>query len=118
MTFLDGPAKGIALLLRSAPGYLLVVRDRNNPSHGGWDALDQEGDAPKPTESVYAYYRVGDAGSLHLKASPTGRGRSRKSASGTFAVAKYAIFEHQPTDAEMRSPDLFRTWTENLFTKE
>jgi len=50
--FLDGPAKGISLNLRTCPRYLRVVIDHEED---GVDALDQRGDSPKDNEDVYVY---------------------------------------------------------------
>lgn len=62
--FLDGPAEGVALALRSAPERLRVVLNAD----GRWDALDQPEDEPKPGETVFWYRSEGAAGVVHLLA--------------------------------------------------
>ncbi len=90
--FLDGPAAGQSLMLRAAPEFLRVVHSPRRKGDDQWDALDQPGDEPKRGESVYAYRRVGKAGTIHLMAQP-------RSASGWYATATYRVIEVQP-DAE------------------
>lgn len=101
--FLDGPAEGVVLELARAPVYLRAVVN----AAGVWDALDFPGDGPRDSETVYAYRRQGDAGSIHLDytESRTGRRRGRD-----IAYAEYRVAPEQPDAATMRDPVLWRAW--------
>lgn len=101
--FLDGPAAGQVLALRSAPEFLRVVRSSLRTGEDQWDALDQPGDTPKRGETLYAYRRVGKVQWMHLRCSP-------KSASGWYAMAKYQVIEPQPDAATMRFNGLWSLW--------
>jgi hypothetical protein len=96
--FLDGPARGVALMLRRAPLFLRVTRDAD----GNWDALDQLRDMPDAGESIVVYRRRGKAGALHID-------YTRK-ASAWFAVAEYELAAVQPADEAMRSTRSWRAW--------
>lgn len=64
VSFLDGPAAGVTLMLRRAPIYLRVTF---NPA-GKVDALDQLDDEPKPDEIVHVYRKVpGTSGKVHVR---------------------------------------------------
>ena len=52
--FIDGPAKGVSLVLENAPFLLRVVRAEN----GAWDALDHASDEARPGESISVYRRI------------------------------------------------------------
>jgi hypothetical protein len=77
ITFLDGPAAGIRLRLRTAPETLRVVHE---PMSDTWDALDQPGDEPSASEVVYTYRREGEASAVQVN----GFGKER-----WFAIARY-----------------------------
>jgi hypothetical protein len=100
ITFKGGPAAGQVLALRRAPLFLRVTHARE-----AFDALDQLDDTPAEGEQLYAYRRVGEAGSVHLCV----RGKNR-GASGRYAVAAYEAVEPQPDDATMRSTGAWRDW--------
>lgn len=76
-TFLDGPAEGQCLLLKSAPSVLTVVVN----SRDKWDALDQPDDEVRPDELTFTYDRVGEPGFVHVN---RGRGQG-----GFYALATY-----------------------------
>jgi hypothetical protein len=57
-TFEDGPAQGIEMNLGRTPTWLRLVCDPRRQERGGWDALDQLGDAPEPDEVVTVYERT------------------------------------------------------------
>ncbi len=76
-SFLDGPAAGQRLMLKRAPRFIRVV------THGGkFDALDQLGDVPLPSEAIHVYEITGKPGGVHLNT----RG---KPGGGFFTIAKY-----------------------------
>jgi len=78
--FLDGPAEGVTLFLRSAPEVLRVVRAED----GTWDALDQPGDEPRPGETVFVYRREGRGGVAMVDFA-----RGSKHRSGAYASGRY-----------------------------
>ncbi|MGE4183331.1 MAG: hypothetical protein AB7J34_26230 [Limisphaerales bacterium] len=88
-TFIDGPAKGQHLLLKSSPQTLTVVVDPT----GKWDALDQPGDAVRPGERTFQYLRVGEPGFIHIN---RGRGRG-----GFFSMAQYRWADEQSPNGEI-----------------
>jgi hypothetical protein len=90
ISFLDGPAAGQTLALRSAPPFLRVVEKRTLVD-SEWDALDQPGDVAHEDELVHVYRRVGEASWAFLDFRPS-RGRS-----GRYAIAEY---EHMPIATE------------------
>ena len=95
-TFLDGPATGRTLMLKRSPKFLRVVE-----SDGGFDALDQPDDTPRPTEKLYAYQLADKRGTVHICG-----GR----ASGWHALVDYKVISEQPTDETMRGTDKWREW--------
>jgi hypothetical protein len=95
VTFLDGPAAGVVLMLRRAPLYLRAVRDSQD---GEWDALDRLGDEATSVERVTVYRRVGKARGCHIR--PGGR----------FAMADYRVLTEQPPAEVTRSTNLWRAW--------
>ena len=99
--FRGGPADEQVLMLTRAP---LLLRVTQSPA-GEFDALDQLYDTPNPDEKLFAYRRVGDAGTCHLK-----MGGKAKKGSGWYATAEYTFYEPQPEDDTMRSLDPWRTW--------
>ena len=96
--FLDGPAAGLSLSLRRAPLYLRAACSR-----GHWDALDQLGDEPRPTERLTAYKRVGAVDRLHLKC-------QARNGSGWYESATYAVAHDQPDQETMRDSASWREW--------
>lgn len=67
-TFIDGPAQGTRLSLRTAPHFLRVVID----AHGDVDALDQPEDELADDETVYVYVlQAGTWGQVFVR--PGGR---------------------------------------------
>jgi len=97
-TFTDGPAKGKTLMLKRAARFLRVVE-----SFGKFDALDQPGDRPTPSEKLYAYEIVESPGMAHINC---GRGRG----SGFYPVASYALVKEQPSDEQMRDAKQWHEW--------
>lgn len=94
--FLDGPAEGRSLFLRSAPDFLRVTYLPGRTAGVGrhkklaeWDALDQPLDAPEPGETIYVYRRVTKVEAIHVNMRPHG--------SGFYAVADYM---QMPDDGE------------------
>lgn len=94
--FEDGPAQGQTLMLKRSPRFLRVVRAGRT-----WDALDQLEDRAEPNETIYVYERVGEPGRVHLNC---GRG------GGTFSMASYRFFSHQPPEADMRDNEAWQRW--------
>jgi len=114
VTFTDGPAASTVLQLRRAPPFLRVVRPPGDaPGEEEWDALDQPEDEPRPDETVFAYRRVGKAGSVHLCVRGKGRGRS-----GWYATGEYAFVEPQPDEATLRETAAWRAWCESQAAKQ
>lgn len=98
-SFLDGPAKGKRLMLKRIPRFLRVTE-----SEGKWDALNEEGDTPRPDEKLHAYEFAIHHGNCHVNA---GRGRG-----GFYAIVDYRHITVQPTDAEMRDNGRWGVWCE------
>ena len=99
MIFLDGPAKLATLDTRRVPLLLRVVID----SDGTVDALDQLSDAPKPSERIHVYQRVGKPSTYHVLCTP-------RRLSGWHVTAEYRLYEHQPDDATARDSHAWREW--------
>jgi len=100
ISFLDGPAAGITLQLRSAPDLLRVV------IHGvEFDALDQPKDVPRAEEQIVVYRRLGLATTYHLCA----RGKERHR-SGWYSQAEYVLHDRQPDDAIARDTEAWQAW--------
>lgn len=104
-TFLDGPAKGQTLMLRSAPEYLRVTCDNRNLLPECWDALDQLLDRPEPHESLSVYQRVGHSSLVHIRASK---------GSGFFRLAQYRLLDRVPCPPEdvLRDNQQWADWME------
>lgn len=104
MTFLDGPAAGVAngLCLRRAPRFLRVVVD----NQGKWDALDQIHDLPRSNETVYVYRLVSNDGTIHLNQ----RDKNGRPNGGMFVLATYRFVEEQPEAAIVRDNSLWQQW--------
>lgn len=99
--FLDGPAQGVRLMLARAPIYLRVVRNHV----GEWNALDQPDDTPEAGEAIFAYRRVGEAGSLHLDR----RNKRGRRVGEWYQTGEYRVLE-QPDDATLRDTEAWRAW--------
>lgn len=76
--FLNGPASGQKLMLKTSPPKLRVVEDR-----GKWDALDLPTDEPRPGETIHRYRLVRITGNIHIN-SRGGRG-------GFYPMAEYEL---------------------------
>lgn len=101
-TFEDGPAKGQTLMLHRAPLFLRAVHDAVT---GKWDALDQLGDTPKPTERIFCYVLTGPPSHCHIRSSG-GRG-------GFYSVANYRAILPNPLPQEiMRDNKAWADWCE------
>lgn len=101
--FIDGPAKGVTLMLRRAPLYLRVTI-RPMPGAGDklpWDALDQPEDTPTPDETLVAYIRQGPASGAFIDGPRV---------AGFYTLADYVMVPEQPTDAQMRDNAAWREW--------
>ena len=107
--FLDGPAAGEVLQLRRAPIYLRVAID----AAGDVDALDQPGDKPKRSETLFAYRLKGKAGWVHLLV----RGPDRRRKGGYFATGEYEVIEPQPDDATIREQARWEAWATAEYEK-
>ena len=107
LTFLDGPAAGVKLMLHRAPVFLRVVRSPG----GDWDALDQLTDEPAPDETITVYRRRDDLdrSRIHLLC---GRGRNGSNATGWYWMASYSVLPDQPADADVRTTARWRKWAE------
>jgi hypothetical protein len=102
--FLDGPAKGVTLLLHRAPRILRAVRDPG----GKWDALDQLGDVPEPNEAIYIYLLAGRPAVAHISLS---RGRG-----GFYPLAEYRYSAVQPgPEVDVRDTAGWRRWSRENF---
>src|SRR5574340_877689 len=99
--FLDGPAAGQTLMLRSAPGLLRVTFCVDEKNKEKWDALDQREDTPRRNERVFAYEREGAAGAAFID----GPGMH-----GVYAVASYRAVLNPPEDSVMRDNITWRKW--------
>lgn len=101
--FVDGPAKGHALMLRMSPRYLRVTR-----AAGVWDALDLPEDNPRSEEEVYVYRRRGEE--AHCFIDFGGKARSQ---SGCYAIAEYEFIKEQPPAGMLRDPELWQYWCDH-----
>lgn len=98
-TFLDGPAAAKTLMLKRTPYYLRVCDDGKK-----LDALDQVGDEPRPSETLYAYRCVKLEGAIHLNISG-GRG-------GFYPRATYEFVPIQPSQEVMARRSSWQEWCE------
>jgi hypothetical protein len=109
--FLDGPAAGVALMLRRTPLYLRVVRDTTfsgavcKKGRREWDALDQIDDTPAATEAVSAYRRVKREGAVFLDWTEKGRRQG-----GCFQLAVYRFVDPQPPETTLRDLPAWQSW--------
>lgn len=101
ITFLDGPAAGVSLMLRRAPKLLRATCARN----GKWDALDQLVDEPTASEAIHVYALASDVRSFHLLI----RGKGKK-AGGFYVTAEYRHVAEQPADEHVRTTEAWRAW--------
>lgn len=106
ISFIDGPAQNLTLSLARAPRFLRVV-------HGAkWDALDQIGDEPASSETLYAYECATPAdqiGSCFWDGRDPKTGRRT---GGCSRIAEYRYVPNQPTDAQMRDQTHWEMWCE------
>jgi hypothetical protein len=98
--FLDGPAAGQLLSLRSSPELLRVCS-----KDGKWDALDQRRDMPAAGEVLYVYVLAEKKGSVHLRPG------------GFFPIADYRLYPTQPSLDVMRSPMDWAEWCRAEYEK-
>jgi hypothetical protein len=101
--FLDGPAKGVRLVLSRAPIMLRVVQDKD----GKWDALDKVDDVAAHDEKIFVYQleRAGPTVFIDVRDSKTG-----KRTGGMFAAGEYKFLPDQPKDAEIRTRKAWEKW--------
>ena len=97
ITFRNGPAKGVTLMVRRAPLLVRVVKGKE------WDALDGYGDTPQPEETIHVYRRVTGVTRVHLLT-------PKRAGSGWFERAEYVHSAAQPEDATARSMITWRQW--------
>lgn len=100
-TFIDGPAKGQNLMLRRGLIFLRVVYDKQSKK---WDALNDIGDTPKDSETLYSYVLIGEANWCHVNIAG-GKG-------GMFVMGEYSLTKPQPTDEIMRDQSKWEEWVE------
>lgn len=103
--FLDGPAKGVLLMLRRTPLYLRVTVNRQGIKDK-WDALDQLSDEPHTAESVYVYRRASRDGTVHIDYTD----KSRRRRGDWFSSASYKFVEVQPAESVLRDNEQWRAW--------
>lgn len=99
-SFTNGPAHAVKLMLRRAPKFIRVTEHA-----GEFDALYQLSDEPQPSESLFAYERIGAPMSYHIRLS----GKA-KAGSGFYQDAEYAYITKQPDDATMRERERWQQW--------
>lgn len=109
--FLDGPAAGTDLLLRSCPTLLRVVLSEEGlPGIGEVkvDALDQPDDKPEPGERIEVYRVVPGTHTVAFVDS-----RSRRGPQGRYEFADYRHVLLPPDRrAEFADRDEWRRWAE------
>lgn len=93
ISFLDGPAAGVVLVLNRLPLFIRVVEKPDAPAGQKWDALDLLDDAPASGEVVHVYERVKEPRQIHIRFAPS-KGRS-----GWYWVAEY---RHHPASESDR----------------
>lgn len=98
--FLDGPAKGVMLALKSSPLFLRVVSSAPCPK---WDALDQPGDHPAVGESITVYRLVAARGFAHVR---------MRGGAGFYPISEYRVITEQPPDDHVHSSSAWRNWCE------
>src|SRR4051812_767091 len=96
--FLDGPAAGQVLAIRSAPIVLRVVLG----PRGKLDALDQDGDVAESNETIHVYRLASRVSAIFVRAS--------KGMGGRWPMAEYRFFHEQPPDALARDNTSWRAW--------
>ena len=96
--FSDGPAAGIALMLKRAPVFLRVVE-----KSGKFDALDQLDDVPEPGEKLSAYTLASMPGMAFVDGTKC---------RGAYPIATYQMVAEQPTDEAMRDTTKWAKWCE------
>lgn len=101
--FENGPAADTTLCLARVPLFLRVAVADN----GEVDALDQLDDEAKADETLYAYRKVSDDGTVHVD----GRDRQGRRFGRWYVCATYALCEHQPDQATMLDVAAWREWT-------
>lgn len=104
--FIDGPAKGISLSLRTAPIFLRVVH--MDKAKREWDALDDYEDTPSPEETIHVYILAGTPGTCHID----GRDPKTGKRFGRWEVmAEYRIWRGgDPLEDEKRITELWQKW--------
>lgn len=92
-------------MLQRSPVFLRVTEQA-----GEFDALDQIEDAPRPSERLYCYRRVGAPGRCHIL-------HREKKKSGWYSVGTYELVDPQPSDEQMRDREAWRKWTREHWKK-
>lgn len=105
ITLIHSPTEKQTLMLRRAPYFLRVVRDKL----GKVDALDQLRDEPRDDETIRVYVR--DPGAMQRGVHLNTGG---KKGGGWFAVATYRVSPLQPSDDIMRRNGLWAEWATKL----
>lgn len=97
--FLDGPAKEATFMIRRTPVFVRVTKEGEK-----FDILNDAGDTPKRTETLFAYVLTERPGMCCIRASG-GRG-------GIFQSGTYRHCDPQPDDATMRDQSKWEAWVE------
>lgn len=97
--FIDGPAKGVTLMLHRSPVYLRVVRSKD----GKWDALDQLYDQPAEDEDVFVYVLTKPPGHAFIDGPKI---------SGVWPIAEYKTLSDKPAASEFRQNKSWALWCE------
>ncbi len=100
--FENGPAAGQVLQLRRSPLYLRVTEYA-----GKIDALDLLADVPDARETIIAYRKVSDGGTVHVDSRDARTGRR---IGQWFSCATYALALEQPDDATLRDTARWQAW--------
>jgi hypothetical protein len=106
--FLDGPAAGQLLPLRTCPQFLRVVVD----PIGKVDVLDQPEDFPRDNETIFAYRMVENTfRRVWVRA-------QKREASGAYDSGDYKLIVPQPSEPALLSRGLWVDWVKNLLRSE
>lgn len=109
ITLADGPLAGRhRLALHRLPIYLRFVVDHE----GKVDALNELEDKAATNETIHAYIKVSDDGSVHINSRDRKTGKHN---GGFFRIATYKYVAEMTDDATMRSNNLWQAWCVKTF---